>query len=388
MSLAHLNAFKADVDAIKSGSRFYHPTVNYGDRFGRESSVANLVTYLNVNLHASLGLVEAMERAGNPDDTRLKKYMPAIERLVRVWGTAANYPAIPPTADPDRDTALFNFARAIRRLMPPERPSWLNLEDPATGLPRDSVAFGAAFGPGYLDRIRLADGSGADITARSLLLAAGLVPQPPGNPTGYIANLGLTLKELEAMKNGSVLDVGCGAAFFCAEMRALFGCQANGMDLHPVTGIAINNAKKRYVKAMLYLKMLRDRRRLPQDAEVPAWAFNLIDRIVENLPEILREYDSHTPAAGDLLHNFATTARGIRQGGWSHSVTVNVLGYFDAAQQTTAVDALCTVTGRRVHVNAGGGALRRLDYDQQTIRGNHPGCVITPITERTHRIDK
>lgn len=129
MSQAHLDAFKADVEAIKSGSRlFYRPTVNYGDRFGRDSSVANLVTHLSGALAGpSMGLVEAVAFADNPDDTRLKKYMPAIERLVRVWGTAAHYPAIS-APDSDRDTALFNFVRASRRLAAPSRPLWRTLK--------------------------------------------------------------------------------------------------------------------------------------------------------------------------------------------------------------------------------------------------------------------
>ncbi len=388
MSQAHLDAFKADVEAIKSGSRlFYRPTVNYGDRFGRDSSVANLVTHLSGALAGpSMGLVEAVAFADNPDDTRLKKYMPAIERLARVWGTAAPYPAIS-APDSDRDTALFNFVRASRRLAAPSRPLWRDLEDQATGQPIHCVPFGMALGPGYVDRVHL-DGGDVDITARSLLLAAGLAPQPPNNASGYIANLGLSLQDLRAMKNGSVLDVGCGAAFFCAEMRALFSCEANGIDLIPLTGNAKDNAKRRYVRSMLYLKMLRDRRRLPQEAEVPAWAFNLIDEISENLPQILHEFDNHPPATGDLLQNFVATAGGIRLGGWSQSVTVNLLGYFDAAQQTAAVDALCTVTNQRIHLNSGGGAMFQLAYDQQAIRNNHPRCVITALTERTHRINK
>ena len=61
MSQAHLLAFKADLDAIKSGSRFYHPTVNYGDRFGRDSSVANLVKHLTANQNSpAMALTDAM----------------------------------------------------------------------------------------------------------------------------------------------------------------------------------------------------------------------------------------------------------------------------------------------------------------------------------------
>lgn len=393
MSLAQLQAFMADLDAIKSGSRFYHPTVNYGDRFGRDSSVANLVRHLTANPNsAAMTLADAMGHLSNPDDTRLKKYMPAIERLVRVWGTAQPYPnpvAIP-ASTPDRDTALFNFARAIRRIQPAHiRPSWQDLESP-DGQPKDAYRFGIALGPGYIQRIQLGGGNNLDITARSLLLGAGLAPQLPLNDTGYIGNLKLTLAHLEAMKGGSVLDVGCGGAFFGAEMHVLFSCNANGIDLHPLQAPAIAEGQRRYVRSMLYLKMLRDRRQLPQVAEVPRWAFNYIDRIIDNLPQILQFYGNNPPAQGDLLNNFNATALAIRPGRWSHSVTMNVLCYLNAAQQTTAVNAMCGVTTRRIHLYNGSGSVptTSLGYDQQAIRRNYHGCVITQVNPRTHRIDR
>ena len=379
MSQAHLLAFKADLDAIKSGSRFYHPTVNYGDRFGRDSSAANLVKHLTASQNGptAMTLTDAMGLLGNPNDTRLKKYMPAIERLVRVWSRGQAYPVANHAPNPDRETALFNFARAIRPLAAPLRPAWQDLEDPGEQ-PKDAFKFGRALGPSYLQRLKIG-GANLDITARSLFLGAGLVPQAGANANGYIGKLKLSLGHLEAMQGGSVLDVGCGGAFFGAEMHILFGCDTNGIDLHPLSQQAIVEGKRRYVRSMLYMKMLRDRRQLLQGAAVPAWAFNTIDRIIDNLSPILQAYENNPPDQGDLLNNFRPTALAIRQGGWSHSVTMNVLCYFDAAQQTAAVDALCGVTARRIHLYNGQGSvtMNSLAYDRKTIQRSYPRCVIT-----------
>lgn len=388
MSQAHLLAFKADLDAIKSGSRFYHPTVNYGDRFGRDSSVANLVKHLTASQNgpAAMTLTDAMGYLGNPNDTRLKKYMPAIERLVRVWSRGQDYPVANHAPNPDRETALFNFARAIRPLAAPLRPAWQDLEDPGER-PKDAFQFGRALGPGYLQRLKVG-GANLDITARSLLLGAGLVPQAGANANGYIGKLKLSLAHLEAMRDGSVLDVGCGGAFFGAEMQILFGCDSNGIDLHPLSQEAIAEGKRRYVRSMLYMKMLRDRRQLPQVAAIPAWAFNTIDRIIDNLSPILQAYENNPPDQGDLLNDFKATALAVRRGGWSHSVTMNVLCYFKAADQTTAVDALCGVTARRIHLYNGEGSVptTTLAYDQTAIRGKYPRCVISGDA-KTQQID-
>jgi hypothetical protein len=189
------------------------------------------------------------------------------------------------------------------------------------------------------------------------------------------------------MRGGSVLDVGCGGAFFLAEMATLFGCQSNGIDLNQVPGPAITEGRRRYVWSMLYLKMLKDRNLLPSVSPVTGWGVDFIDRIIANLPGILNYYQNNTPQVGDLLNNFQATANGIRAGGWDYSVTMFVLCYFSPGQQTTAVDAMCGVTNRMVLLYSGiAQGAGNLTYNQGTITTNYQGCAIQVLNATTHRI--
>jgi hypothetical protein len=387
MSLAHFNAFVTDLVAIKHGSRFYHPTMNFADRLGPETSVMGLISHLQTNIAgAPFTMAAAMGHLNNPSDGRVIKYMPAIERLVRVWGTGNAYPAIPPGRDQRREKALHNFALAL--LSAPggiPLPTWPDLEGPT-----NAFAFGISLGPGYLHRMVNPQGGGPlDITARSLLLGAGLTPlhNPAALPGNYVESLQLAEADVKRMRGRTVLDVGCGGAFFLAEMAILFGCQTDGIDLNALPPAAIAEGRKRYLWSMLYLKMLKDRNQLPAISPVTGWVVGYIDRIVANLPAILNYYQNNPPQVGDLLNNFGATANGIRAGGWDYSLTMFVLCYLNPAQQTTAVDAMCTVTNRMVllhngHIQGGG----NLTYNQGTITANHAGSAIQTLDGRTHRI--
>jgi hypothetical protein len=390
MSLAHFNNFGADIVAIKRGSRFYHPTINLADRMGPETSVMGLIRYLQANLAGPpITMADAMGQLNNPADSRVRKYMPAIERLVQVWGTGNPYPAIPPGRDERREKALHNFGRALLTIPGGiALPTWQNLEGHAA----NAFAFGHALGPGYILRIPNPQGGGnLDITARSLLLGAGLTPLINGIvPNSYTESLQLTEADLRRMRGRSILDVGCGGAFFRAEMATLFGCQTDGIDLNALPAVAVTEGRRRYVWSMLYLKMLKDRNQLPAVSPVTGWAVDYIDRIIANLPAILNHYQNNLPQVGDLLNNFQATATGIRAVGWDYAVTMFVLCYFNAGHQTTAVNAMCGVTNRMVLLfnGAGGGVVGSLNlsYNHATITGNYPGCAIQVLDALTHRI--
>jgi hypothetical protein len=96
MSQIKLQAFIADVTALKQGSRFYHSSITIDDRFGRDTSVKGLINYMRGHFVAAqpMTLNDAVAHCAVPTDNRIVKYMPAIERLVACWGRAAPYPAI------------------------------------------------------------------------------------------------------------------------------------------------------------------------------------------------------------------------------------------------------------------------------------------------------
>jgi hypothetical protein len=387
MSLAHFNAFLLDVQTLKSGSRFYHPTVNLDPNSYWQTSLMGLIQHLQANINGGpMTLNAAMQHLQNRNDARLPKYMPAIERLVQVWGTANPYPAIPGVRNERREKALFNFANILQHVPAPLRPTWQALEQHNA----NAFGFGAALGPGYIHRVVLGLGNNLDITARSLLLNAGLAPPCPGIvDSHYIAKLRLTRGDLRAMSGRSILDVGCGGAIFRSEMAALYGCATDGIDLHSAhVGGAVNEGKRRYVASMLYLKMLKDLGTLQVHAPIPAWSESLIERIVANFPAILNHYQANLPHQGDLLNNFTATAQAIRAAGWDYSVTMFVLCYFNGAQQTTAVDGMCDVTNRVVHLHSGTvhGLAQPLIYNAGTITANHAGAQIQIIDTETHRI--
>jgi len=393
MSLAHFNAFGADVVAIKRGSRFYRPTMNLADRMGPETSIMGLIRHLQaVNMAGPpLTIAAAMSHLTNAADSRVAKYMPAIERLVRVWGTAAPYPAIPPGRDVPREKALHNFALALLTVPPGlGQPTWQDLE--GHGHLGNAFAFGAHVAPqGYIAQIPNPGGGLIQITARSLLLGAGLTPPNNGNGpvnNSYSEKLQLTEADVRMMRGRAVLDVGCGGAFFRAEMATLFGCTTHGIDLTALPPAAVVEGRRRYMWSMLYLKMLKDRNLLQATATVAGWAPDYIDRIIVNLPGILNHYQANLPHVGDLLNNLNATATNIRGGGWDYSVTLFVLCYFNQAQQDTAVDAMCGVTNRTVFLYNGMVPLPSADliYNQGTITANHPGCAIQALDAKTHRI--
>lgn len=65
---------------------------------------------------------------------------------------------------------------------------------------------------------------------------------------------------------------------------------------------------------------------------------------------------------------------------------MNLLGYFDAGQQTEAVLNLCNVARRAVYLFSGTGMLGSMAYDVASIRRSFPGCHVTIKNETTHHI--
>jgi hypothetical protein len=97
-----------------------------------------------------------------------------------------------------------------------------------------------------------------DITARRLTpLHNGIVPNT------YSQRWRLTEADLRRKRTHSVLDVGCGGAFFLTEMASLFGCLTNGIDLNALPPGCHSRRSKTYLWSMLYLKMLKNRNLLP-----------------------------------------------------------------------------------------------------------------------------
>jgi hypothetical protein len=118
-----------------------------------------------------------------------------------------------------------------------------------------------------------------DITARRLTpLHNGIVPNT------YSQRWRLTEADLRRKRTHSVLDVGCGGAFFLTEMASLFGCLTNGIDLNALPPGCHSRRSKTYLWSMLYLKMLKNRNLLPGGVPVTGWAVDYIDRIIANLP--------------------------------------------------------------------------------------------------------
>lgn len=166
----------------------------------------------------------------------------------------------------------------------------------------------------------MAGGRTFDITARSLLLAAGMyIPPHSFTDNGYVTRLALDDQDLERMRGTSILDVGCGVAIFCSEMAVLYGATTAMVDLHPnhITP-AIPAGQRRYTRSMLYLAMLGDMAALGR-ANVAPGAGPLNESICAHLPEILDHYgdDDNAPRAGDVFY-LAATAPGPRRGGWDH----------------------------------------------------------------------
>lgn len=241
----------------------------------------------------------------------------------------------------------------------------------------------ACTGTGYLHRVAIPGQAPLDITSRGLLLKAGLAPPSPiGTDNGYIASLDLSKEDLDRMQGNSILDVGCGAAIFRAEMEVLYACDTTGIDLnHAHIPAAVANGQSRYIQSTLYLKMMKDKGVLPRTS-VPAWSSGIIDRQIVEMQNIVQVFADNLPGNGNVFD------LGALRKTWNFTVCMFLLCYFDADQQTDAVLNMCSVTTRRVMLHSGQGSVisPRLIYDQAQVRAGFPGCQIVVKDERTHHI--
>lgn len=383
MTQVHLDGFRADVERINPDFTLA------GGLFSKSSSLRELFEHLQATVNAPLALHEfdAVRLCRNPADARIQKYRPAIKRLVSVWGRGAhrNYPAADGfvfTSWADRQRAQGRFNAQVNNAPANLRPAWALLEQ----YDLNPFGFNVNLGPGYLHRYQNAQQENVDITARSLLLKAGLTPPIPGSTdNGYIARLELGLDDIQNMANRSIMDVGCGAAIFGAEMATLYNSTVVGIDLNPdEIQPAIQEGKRRYVRSMFYVKMLKDMGALSR-SRIPAGAVPLIETLVTNLNAILAAYD--VPEEGDVF-DLAATAQttGIAQ--YDYAVSLNLLCYFDAAQQRDAVSSICSMATRAVYLFSGFGYVLpnpRLNYDVDWIQNQH-NCVVNEVNDTTHHI--
>jgi hypothetical protein len=329
--------------------------------------------------------LQAIQRCGNPNDQRISKYLPAIQRLVSVWGHGAiPYPVL---TGQTAATASANFYR-YRRLFP--QVDGFEYED-LLRFNNNAFAFGMVTAPqGYVHRMPNPNGAGnLDITSRGLVLRSGLVPEANGSgDRGYIARLHLTPADLNNMRNRSIADVGCGAAVFRAEMESVFGCATTGLDLNFAQIPAANGqVRTRYIRSMLYLKMLVDTNRLnvvlTSVANSP-----LITQLVDSLPQTLNAYTNNLPIAGDIFNMAAAVVNHANQQ-WDYVVTMYLLCYFNAIQQTQAVLNMCGAATRAVFIYNGSGMAvqtQNLIYDQAQVRHAYPNCRIVVKDAATHHI--
>ncbi len=379
MSQQHLQAFLTDLRTI-------NPKININDTFGQRTSISGLITHLQATVHAPVAMtaLEARQHCANQLAPGLAKYSPAIDRLVSVWGRGAHRPypqaagfvAVPNYVNV---AAQNNFNAHLANVPAHLRPNYANLDtfDDAPFL------FNNSLGAGYLHRVVNPGEAPLDITSRGLLLRAGLsIPIPMSTDNGYIDRLQLTNDDLTRMQNHSILDVGCGAAIFRAEMEALYGCNTTGVDLHHAhIGAAIANGQTRYVASTLYLKMLKDKGRL-QSTSLPAWSTGLIDRQITEFQNILNAFQNNLPINGDVFHLSDLDQT------WDFTVSMFLLCYFTAAEQTAAVLEICAVTNNTVFLHSGQGSVQspRLVYDQAQVHARFPGVTITVRDETTHHI--
>jgi SAM-dependent methyltransferase len=379
MSQQHLQAFLADLRTI-------NPRININDTFGKRTSLSGLLTHLQatVNAPAAMTALEARQHCANQFDPSLTKYSPAIERLVSVWGRGAHrhYPqaaGFVPVVNHLNVAAQNNFNAHVATVPVHLRPAYASLEN----FDDDPWLFNNSLGAGYLHRVVNPGQAPLDITSRGLLLKAGLsVPIPMGSDNGYIASLQLTNDDLTRMQGHSILDVGCGAAIFRAEMEALYGCNTTGVDLnHAHIGPAVANGQSRYVCSTLYLKMLKDKGRL-QSTSLPAWSTGFIDRQITDFQNILNAFQNNLPINGDVFHLSALDQT------WDFTVSMFLLCYFNAAEQTAAVLEMCAVTNNTVFLHSGQGSVQspRLVYDQAQVHARFPGVAIIVKDESTHHI--
>lgn len=376
-----LAAFIADLRQI---SYFINIDRNWGTRTSVEALIQHLQA--TVGNPQQMTVLQAVQRCGNANDERIRKYLPAIQRLVSVWGHGAdNYPAATGAL---ATTASENFYRYRRLLPDADRFDYEGLLRSST----NAMAFGLRTAPqGYVHRIPNPHGAGnLDITSRGLVLRSGLVPEANGSgDRGYITRLQLTATDLDNMRNRSIADVGCGAAVFRAEMETLYGCATTGLDISHVQ-IALANAevRRRYIRSILYLKMLVDTNRLNVVTLTAANHGPLITRLADNLVQTLTAYTNNLPIAGDIFNMPAAVIVHANQR-WDYVVTMYLLCYFTAIQQTQAVINMCGAATRAVYIyNGSGNAVQtqNLIYSQPQVMVAFPHCRIVVKDAATHHI--
>jgi hypothetical protein len=372
MSEEQLDNFLADLRTI-------NPKINIDRRIGRKTSALGLITHLRNTVSKPKpipGVFEARRYCSNPHDARLNKYVPAFRRLIAVWGHGNDhYP------NADVRIAQFNYEQLSGNA--PKDVDPLPFEE-LQAYENNAYAFRGTKDCTYLKALTLDDGERLDITARSLLLSAGLYPPAEGHSdNGYVSKLKFTSDDLKRMEGHSILDVACGAAMFRAEMEALFGCQTTGLDLNAahIDAEAITAGKQRYTNSMLYLKYLSDVGKFHEGTVSPEWDW-LIDRAVWKLPKILRLYAKNPPQTGDV---FSLAEDGNR---WDYVTSTYLLCYFNEERQTEAIRNMCSAARRAVFVTSGGGRTQfpKLIYDQAEIRSEFPKCRIEIKSAETHHI--
>jgi hypothetical protein len=373
MSLQHFNDFLADLRTI-------NPKINIDRKRGRKTSALGLITQLRStanNPQPIQSVPAARSYCRNPNDARLNKYVPAIRRLISVWGHGDDdYPYI------ELNFAQFNHRRLLGGIPANVgKPSF----DTIQVFEDDPFLLHAEARTTYLKTLTLENGSRLDITARSLLLCAGLLPPLAiATDNGYLNKLALTPDNLKRMAGHSILDVACGAAIFRAEMEALFGCTTTGLDLNAadIDAEALDAGKERYTKSMLYLKMLSALHKL-QVVDVSAEWDWVIDLAVENFAGILTSYEENPPDEGDVFELAEDDRR------WDYVTSTFLLCYFDRQQQTDAIRNMCSVARNAVFVTTGGSRATKspdLDYDEAAIRSAFPRCRIEVKSSEAHHI--
>lgn len=372
VSKKHLKKFLADLRTV-------NPKINIDRRIGRKTSALGLINHLRASADAPRpiqSVFAAKSYCSNPQSARLKKYERAIGRLVSVWGRGndkypfqelefaeRNHERLLGGIPADVGKPAFNEIQVFE-----DEPFLLTAEVPTT----------------YLKTLKMDNGSRLDITARSLLLGAGLVPPLQLHPDGYLSKLRLSPDYLNTMAGHSVLDLACGGAVFRAEMEVLFDCETTGLDLNAgyIDHEALNAGKERYTKSMLYLKMLSTLNKL-QSVDLPAQCEWLIDSAVENFSGILTRYADNPPEEGDVFE----LANDHRR--WDYVTSTFLLCYFDRKQQTDAILNMCSVARRAVFVSTGGARATLsadLNYDEAAIRSAFPKCRIDVKSPEAHHI--
>jgi len=383
MTQTHVDAFIQDLQSI-------NPDIRLGSGwFKKASSITGLVTHLRntVGFPAEMSVFDAQRLTGNPGDPRLAKYRPAIERLTQVWGRGAHrvYPSVfvPTTTQAARTRARLAFAQHVQKIPPDLRPSFDDLGRYDT----DSFLFGANAGPRYLRQVTIA-GQRVDITARSLFLAAGLLPPDPVQTDhSYSRQLELTPGLLTSMAGRSILDIGCGAAMFGAEMAALYGCTYKMIDLNAShILLAMRAARARYASSMLYLQMLADENNLGIANTDAARAPEIL-QCIQNCASIFTHYNYNPPRPGDIF-DLGKVKASYGGGGWDYTVCAYLFCYFTPAQQTAALKEILKVTNQKVLLFNGLGSVltNRLYYDTASVMSAFPNITIDVKNERLHHI--